>query len=115
MNKSYRLNKTELFVEQFYQQIQYYTLNANENIALNFIDRVNETVEKIKSSPLINSRFISEHEQLRNFEFYKKKVDRFPFIIFFTIKNDTVIIQCMYMDKRDIDNLLNDKTKSYRN
>lgn len=112
MVRNYLIHKTTLFVEQFYNQIDYYLLTAGEVVAFRFIEEVENAISKVSEFPFSNSRFASESNGLKHLELYKKTIKSFPFLIFYQIIEQTIIIRCMYMSQRNYEFLIDENLAS---
>lgn len=113
MTKSYNLEQTTLFIEQFYQHIKYYSVEAGEETAQKFITNVSSALDKIKAFPFSYEKFVPQynHEELAHLAFHKKSVAGFPFTVFYQVSDNLITIRCIYMAKSQYESSMIDDFK----
>ena len=90
----WRIEKSALFKRQLLTFVQNYKVRANQETAERFIDSVEASIAFVGRNPLACSVYMDaqKHNELKEYEFRKWRVEPFPYSMFFRIKDDKVIL-----------------------
>ncbi len=66
-----------------FEHIEYYHLNATKKVAKTFYSEVRQTIKMLKKNPYF---------QISHDSFRKVPLKKFPFLIFYTIIEDSILI-----------------------
>ncbi|MFV0302499.1 MAG: type II toxin-antitoxin system RelE/ParE family toxin [Paracoccus sp. (in: a-proteobacteria)] len=95
----YRIQRSALFKRQFLEITTGYRDRAGSAVALDFVDRIDESIRFIASKP----RACATYTTLRGIEFRKWRVSGFPVSVFFRISGEsTIILEALYAHRMNI-------------
>lgn len=95
----WKIEKSALFKRQLLTFAQNYKSRANQETAERFIDAVEAAIAFIGRKPLACSIYMDaqKHNDLKEYEFRKWRIEPFPHSLFFRIKNDNIIqLEALY-------------------
>jgi len=104
-----RIRKSAVYERQLEGFAEDYRDRAGIEIAYNFLDGIDESVEFIGKMPkaCMVAHDLKLVEGLEEYEFRRWKVRGFPHSIFFRITDDrTILLEAIYAQKMDITNRL---------
>ncbi len=98
------IRKSDTFKAQLRLYAQDYKERAGKEIARQFIRDVDHAITFITDNPFACGLYVeaAHHDDLRDFEFRKWSLKRFPHLILFRLEESTIILQAIYAGRMHI-------------
>lgn len=94
-----RIIRSALFKRQLIEITSSYRSRAGSDIALNFVDQIEASIEFIAAKPFA----CAIHTRLKRKEFRKWRLQDFPVSIFFRLEDEgTIVLEALYTHRVNI-------------